>query len=90
VIQVDLDGQPPFPMNQYFKPMVLINHDIHPFDEKWNVIPSSFVNYIHPFDEKWNVIPSSLLITNIINDFLVVLCTCLQHSVNAPDPIRTP
>jgi hypothetical protein len=32
MIQVDLGGQPPFPLNQHFKPMVLINHDIHPFD----------------------------------------------------------
>jgi hypothetical protein len=44
---VDLSGQPPFPLNQHFDPMVLINHDIHPFDGEWNVIPSSFVNYRH-------------------------------------------
>jgi hypothetical protein len=47
LIQVDLGGHPPFPLNQHFKPMVLINHDIHPFDGEWNVMPSSFVNYRH-------------------------------------------
>jgi hypothetical protein len=46
-IQVDLGGHPPFPLNQHFEPMVLINHDIHPFDGEWNVMPSSFVNYRH-------------------------------------------
>jgi hypothetical protein len=38
MIQVDLGGHPPFPLNQHFEPMVLINHDIHPFDGEWNVI----------------------------------------------------
>ena len=71
MIQVDLDGQPSFPLNQHFEPMVLINHNIHPFDGEWNVMSSSFVNYKHH------------------DDFLVVLCKCLQHSVNASDPIRT-
>ena len=66
MIQLDLDGHPPFPLNQHFKPMVLINHDIHPFDGEWNVLSYSSCN-----------------------DFLVVLSTCLQHSVNASDPIRT-
>jgi hypothetical protein len=47
MIQVDLGGHPPFPLNQHFKPIVLINHDIHPFDGELNVIPSSFVTYIH-------------------------------------------
>ena len=47
MIQVDLGGQPPFPLNQHFEPMILINHDIHPFDGEWSVIPSSFVNYKH-------------------------------------------
>ena len=47
LIQVDLGGQPPFPLNQHFEPMVLINHDIHPFDGEWNVMSSSFVNYKH-------------------------------------------
>jgi hypothetical protein len=47
MIQMDLDGHPPFPLNQHFEPMVLINHDIHPFDGEWNVMSSSFVNYIH-------------------------------------------
>jgi hypothetical protein len=65
---VDLDGQPPFPPNQHFDPMVLINHDIHPFDGEWNVIPYSFVNYKH---------------------HVTILCKCLQHSVNGPDPIIT-
>jgi hypothetical protein len=69
LIQVDLDDQAPFPLNQHFESMVLINHDIHPFDWKWNVIPSSFVNYRH---------------------HVMILCTCLQHNVNALDPIRTP
>jgi hypothetical protein len=32
VSQVDLGGHPPFPLNQHFKLMLLINHDIHPFD----------------------------------------------------------
>jgi hypothetical protein len=27
--------------------MVLINHDIYPFDGEWNVMSSSFVNYMH-------------------------------------------
>ena len=45
VIQVDLGGHLAFLLNQHFKPMVLINHDIHPFDGEWNVIPYSFVNY---------------------------------------------
>jgi hypothetical protein len=44
MIQVDLSGHPPFPLNQHFKHMVLINHDIHPFDGEWNVMSSSFVN----------------------------------------------
>jgi len=69
MIQVDLDGHPPFTLNQHFEPMVLINHDIHPFDGEWNAIPSSFVNYGH---------------------HVIILCTFLYHSVNAPDPIRTP
>jgi hypothetical protein len=47
MIQVDLGGQLPFPLNQHFEPMVLINHDIHPFDGEWNVIPYPFVNYRH-------------------------------------------
>jgi hypothetical protein len=47
LIQVDLGGQPPFPLNQHSKPMVLLNHDIHSFDGEWNVILSSFVNYRH-------------------------------------------
>jgi hypothetical protein len=67
MIQVHLGGHPPFPLNQHFEPMVLINHDIHHFDGEWNVISSSSCN-----------------------DFLVVLCRFLQHSVNSPDPIRTP
>jgi hypothetical protein len=32
---------------QHFEPVVLINHDIHPFDGECNVIPSPFVNYNH-------------------------------------------
>jgi len=51
-----------------FEPVVLINHDIHPLDGEWNVIPSSFVNYRY---------------------HVMVLCTCLQHSFDALDPIRT-
>jgi hypothetical protein len=47
VIQIDLSGYPPFPLNHHFELVVLINHDIHPFDGGWNVISSSFVNYIH-------------------------------------------
>jgi hypothetical protein len=47
MIQVDLSGHPTFPLNQHFEPMVLINHDIHPFEGEWNVMPSSFVNYRH-------------------------------------------
>jgi hypothetical protein len=43
-IQVDVGGKLPFPLNQHFKPMVLINQDIHPFGGEWNVIPYSFVN----------------------------------------------
>jgi hypothetical protein len=47
VIHMDLNGHPPFSLNHHFEPMVLINHDIHPFDGEWNVMPSSFVNYKH-------------------------------------------
>jgi hypothetical protein len=47
MIQVDLGGHPPFPLNQNFKPMVFISHDIHPFYGEWNENPSSFVTYIH-------------------------------------------
>ena len=43
-------------------------------------------NGIHPFDGKCNVISYSLV--NYIHQ-VMVLCTFLQHSVNAPDPIRT-
>jgi hypothetical protein len=32
MIQMDLGGHPPFPLNHYFDNVVLINHDIHPFD----------------------------------------------------------
>jgi hypothetical protein len=44
-IQMDLSGHPPLPLNHHFEPVVLINHDIHPFDGEWNVMSSSFVNY---------------------------------------------
>jgi hypothetical protein len=47
LIQVDLGDHPPFPLNQHFKTMFLINHDIHPFDGEWNVMPTSFVTYKH-------------------------------------------
>jgi hypothetical protein len=47
LIQMDLGGHPPFPLNHHFEPVVLINHDIHPFDGEWNVMSSSFVNYRH-------------------------------------------
>jgi hypothetical protein len=69
LIQMDLGGHPSFPLNHHFELMVLINHDIHPFDGEWNVMSSSFFNYRH---------------------HLMVLCTFLQHSVNASDPIRNP
>jgi hypothetical protein len=55
-------------MNQHFKPIVLINHDIYPFDGECNVMLYSFVTSC--------------------NDFLVILCTCIQHRANALDPIR--
>jgi hypothetical protein len=42
---VDLNGHPSFQLDQHFEPMVLVNHDIHPFDGKCNGMPSSFVNY---------------------------------------------
>jgi hypothetical protein len=45
MIQMDLGGHPPFPLNHHFEPVVLINHDIHTFDGEWNVM--SFVNYRH-------------------------------------------
>jgi hypothetical protein len=32
MIQMDLSCHPPLPLNHYFEPLVLINHDIHPFD----------------------------------------------------------
>jgi hypothetical protein len=32
MIQMDLGGHPPFPLNHHFDPVVLINHDIHPFN----------------------------------------------------------
>jgi hypothetical protein len=47
MIQMDLSGHPPLPLNHHFEPVVLINHDIHPFDGEWNVMSSSFVNYRH-------------------------------------------
>jgi hypothetical protein len=47
MIQVDLGGHSPFPLNQHSSPMVLINNDTHPLDGKWNVMSSSFVTYIH-------------------------------------------
>jgi hypothetical protein len=47
LIQVDIGGHPPFPLNQHSEMMVLINHDIHHFDGEWNVMPSSFFNYKH-------------------------------------------
>jgi hypothetical protein len=47
LIQMDLSGHPPIPMNHQFELVVLINHDIHPFGGEWNVVSSSFVNCIH-------------------------------------------
>ena len=47
VIQMDLSGHPPFSLNHHLELLVLINHVIHPFDGEWNVMSSSFVNYIH-------------------------------------------
>ena len=47
VIQMNLGGHPPFPLNHHFEPMVLINHNIHHFYGEWNVMSSSFVNYRH-------------------------------------------
>jgi hypothetical protein len=47
MIQVDLGGHPPFPLNRHFKHMVLIIHDIHPFDREHNVMPYLFFNYMH-------------------------------------------
>jgi hypothetical protein len=35
MIQVYLGGHPLFPLKKNFKCMVLINHNIHPFDEKY-------------------------------------------------------
>jgi hypothetical protein len=68
MVEVDLGGQPSFPLNQHFEPMVLINHDIDPFDGEFNVISSSFVNCKH---------------------HVMILCTFIQHSVNALDLIKT-
>jgi hypothetical protein len=47
MVQMDLGGHPPFPLNHHFEPLVLINHDIYPFDGECNVMSSSFVNYTH-------------------------------------------
>jgi hypothetical protein len=47
MIQMDLGGHPPFSLNHHLEPVVLINHDIHPFDGEWNVMSYSFVNYRH-------------------------------------------
>jgi hypothetical protein len=44
MIHIDLGGHPPFSLNHHFELVVLINHDIHPFDGEWNIMPSSFVN----------------------------------------------
>jgi hypothetical protein len=44
MIQMDLGGHLPFPLNHHFEPVVLINHAIHRFDGECNVMPSSFVN----------------------------------------------
>jgi hypothetical protein len=49
MIKVNLGDHPPFPLNQNFKHMVLINHDIHPFDGEWNVMP---VRKIGPWSNK--------------------------------------
>jgi hypothetical protein len=47
LIQMDLSVHPPLPLNHHFEPVVLKNHDIHPFYGEWNAISSSFVNYKH-------------------------------------------
>jgi hypothetical protein len=47
MIDMDLDGHPPFPLNHHFELLVLIKHDIHLFDGEWSVMSSSFVNYKH-------------------------------------------
>jgi hypothetical protein len=47
MIRMDLGGHPPFLANHHFEPMVLINHDIHPFGAEWSVMSYSFVNYRH-------------------------------------------
>jgi hypothetical protein len=38
MIQMDLSGLPPLPLNHHFEPVVLIIHDIHPFYGEWNVL----------------------------------------------------
>jgi hypothetical protein len=45
MIQTNLGGHIPFPLNHQFQPVFLINHDIHPFDRDWNIMSYSFVNY---------------------------------------------
>jgi hypothetical protein len=56
---VDHGGHPPFLLNQHFNPLVLINHDIHPFDGEWNAMPSSFVNYQnHVMISYWSYVHS--------------------------------
>jgi hypothetical protein len=74
MIQVDLGSHPPFPLNQHFEPVVLISHDIHPFDREWNAIPSSFVNYKHHvMISKWSYVHA--YITTLMHQIPLELCS---------------
>jgi hypothetical protein len=61
MIHMDLGGHPFFPLNHHFEHVVLINHNIHPFDGEWNVMSYPFVNYRH------HVIISSLSYVHVYN-----------------------
>ena len=58
-----------------------------PFPLNHHFFPMVLINRdIHPFDGEWNVMSYSFV--NYRNH-VIVLCACLQHSVNSLDPIRT-
>jgi hypothetical protein len=59
-----------------------------PFPLNHHFDPVVLINHdIQPFGGEWNVMSSSFV---NYKHHVMVLCTFLQHSVNALDPIRTP
>jgi hypothetical protein len=58
-----------------------------PFPLNHHFEPVVLINHgIDPFDGEWNVMSFSFV---KYGHHVIVLCTFLQHSVNASDPIRT-